>query len=71
MLRCSINWCRENRYVNGEIKIKLLKEDQIPVGKWLYRHNVVNPQPQEADLHTLVCRRKMLDRDGNDVRTPA
>jgi integrase len=24
-------WCRENRYVNGEIKIKLLKEDERPV----------------------------------------
>ena len=26
-----INWCRENRYVNGEIKIRLLKEDERPV----------------------------------------
>jgi len=26
-----INWCRENRYVNGEIKIKRLKEDERPV----------------------------------------
>jgi len=26
-----INWCRENRYLNGEIKIKRLKEDERPV----------------------------------------
>jgi integrase len=26
-----IHWCRENRYVNGEIKLKLLKEDERPV----------------------------------------
>ncbi len=37
-LRAVINWCggnryvnRGNRYVNGEIKIKLLKEDARPV----------------------------------------
>jgi integrase len=30
-LRAFINWCRENRYVNGEIKIKELKEDERPV----------------------------------------
>ena len=30
-LRAFINWCRENRYVNGEIKLKLLKEDERPV----------------------------------------
>ena len=30
-LKAFINWCRENRYLNGEIKIKLLKEDQKPV----------------------------------------
>ncbi|MHC4587599.1 MAG: tyrosine-type recombinase/integrase, partial [Planctomycetota bacterium] len=30
-LRAFIYWCRENRYVNGEIKIKLLKEDERPV----------------------------------------
>jgi len=30
-LKAFINWCRENRYVNGEIKIKLLKEDERPV----------------------------------------
>ena len=26
-----VNWCRENRYLNGEIKIKRLKEDERPV----------------------------------------
>jgi integrase len=26
-----INWCRENRYLNGEIRIKKLKEDERPV----------------------------------------
>ncbi|MHC4581425.1 MAG: tyrosine-type recombinase/integrase [Planctomycetota bacterium] len=26
-----MNWCRENRYVNGDIKLKLLKEDERPV----------------------------------------
>ena len=26
-----INWCRGNRYVNGEIKIRLLNEDERPV----------------------------------------
>jgi len=26
-----VNWCRENRYLNGEIKIKKLKEDERPV----------------------------------------
>ena len=30
-LKAFINWCRENRYVNGEIKLKLLKEDEKPV----------------------------------------
>jgi len=30
-LRAFINWCRENRYVNGEIKIRELKEDERPV----------------------------------------
>jgi integrase len=30
-LKAFIHWCRENRYVNGEIKIKLLKEDERPV----------------------------------------
>ncbi|MFC1762917.1 tyrosine-type recombinase/integrase [Planctomycetota bacterium] len=30
-LKAFINWCRENRYLNGEIKIKLLKEDEKPV----------------------------------------
>jgi integrase len=30
-LRAFINWCRENRYLNGDIKIKLLREDERPV----------------------------------------
>ncbi len=30
-LKAFINWCRENRYVNGEIKIRELKEDERPV----------------------------------------
>jgi len=30
-LKTFINWCRENRYVNGEIKIKQLKEDERPI----------------------------------------
>jgi len=30
-LKAFINWCRGNRYVNGEIKIRLLKEDERPV----------------------------------------
>jgi len=30
-LRTFINWCRQNRYVNGELKIKELKEDERPV----------------------------------------
>jgi integrase len=30
-IRAFINWCRENRYVNGDIKLKLLKEDERPV----------------------------------------
>jgi len=30
-LRTFINWCRENRYLNGNIKIKKLKEDERPV----------------------------------------
>jgi len=30
-LRAFISWCRENRYLNGDIKIKLLKEDERPV----------------------------------------
>jgi len=30
-VKAFVNWCRENRYVNGEIKIKLLKEDERPV----------------------------------------
>ena len=30
-LKAFISWCRENRYVNGDIKLKLLKEDERPV----------------------------------------
>jgi len=30
-LRAFINWCRKNRYVNDEIEIKELKEDERPV----------------------------------------
>ena len=30
-LQAFVSWCRENRYVNGDIKIKLLKEDERPV----------------------------------------
>jgi len=30
-LKTFINWCRENRYVNGKLKIKELKEDERPV----------------------------------------
>lgn len=30
-LRALINWCRKNRYVNGEIEVKELKEDERPV----------------------------------------
>lgn len=30
-MKAFINWCRENRYVNGETKIRLLKEDERPV----------------------------------------
>jgi integrase len=30
-LKAFFNWCREKRYVNGDIKLKLLKEDERPV----------------------------------------
>ena len=30
-LKAFVNWCRGNRYLNGEIKLKLLKEDERPV----------------------------------------
>ncbi|MHC4310483.1 MAG: tyrosine-type recombinase/integrase, partial [Planctomycetota bacterium] len=30
-LKSFINWCRENRYVNGKLKINELKEDERPV----------------------------------------
>jgi hypothetical protein len=30
-LKAFVNWCRGNRYVNGDIKLKLLKEDEKPV----------------------------------------
>jgi len=30
-LKTFINWCRENRYLNGELKIRELKEDERPV----------------------------------------
>jgi integrase len=30
-LRTFVNWCRKNRYLNGEIEIKQLKEDERPV----------------------------------------
>ncbi len=32
-LKAFMNWCRGNRYVNGEIKLKLLKEDERPVDR--------------------------------------
>jgi len=30
-LKTFINWCRENRYLNGKLKIKEWKEDERPV----------------------------------------
>jgi len=30
-IKAFISWCRENRYVNGDIRLKLLKEDERPV----------------------------------------
>ena len=30
-LRAFVSWCRENRYLNGDIRIKLLREDERPV----------------------------------------
>jgi len=30
-LKTFINWCRENRYLNGNLKIKELKEDERPI----------------------------------------
>jgi integrase len=30
-LRAFIHWCRKNRYLNGEIELSLLKEDERPV----------------------------------------
>jgi integrase len=30
-LKTFVNWCRENRYLNGKIEIKELKEDERPV----------------------------------------
>ncbi|GAG44217.1 unnamed protein product, partial [marine sediment metagenome] len=30
-LRTFINWCREKRYLNGNLKIKELKEEERPV----------------------------------------
>jgi integrase len=30
-LKAFVNWCRANRYLNGDIKLKLLKEDERPV----------------------------------------
>ena len=37
-LKAFISWCRENRYVNGDIRLKLLKEDERPV------KSLTNPQ---------------------------
>jgi len=37
-LKAFFNWCREKRYVNGDIKLKLLKEDERPV------KSLTNPQ---------------------------
>ncbi|MGB2955069.1 MAG: site-specific integrase, partial [Anaerolineales bacterium] len=30
-IKTFVNWCRKNRYVNGEVEISLLKEDERPV----------------------------------------
>jgi integrase len=30
-MKAFVNWCRGNRYLNGEIKLKLVKEDERPV----------------------------------------
>jgi integrase len=30
-LKAFVNWCRANRYLNGDIKLKLVKEDERPV----------------------------------------
>ena len=40
-LRTFITWCRENRYLNGNLKIKELKEDERPV-KSLYDIQIRN-----------------------------
>jgi len=45
-LKAFINWCRENRYVNGEIKIKLLKEDERPVKSLPARRKAGQPVRQ-------------------------
>jgi integrase len=37
-LKAFFNWCREKRYLNGDIKLKLLKEDERPV------KSLTNPQ---------------------------
>ena len=44
-LKTFINWCRENRYLNGTIKIKELKEDERPV-KSLNSMQIKNCFPQ-------------------------
>jgi len=54
-LKAFINWCRENRYVNGEIKIRQLKQDERPV-KSLNSIQIKNLLKASAPYKTLRMR---------------
>lgn len=64
-LKAFINWCRENRYLNGDIKLRLLKEDERPV------KSLSSPQIQEllsASLQYTALRMRILLTLGTGLR---
>jgi integrase len=64
-LKAFINWCRENRYVNGEIRIRELKEDERPV-KSLSNTQIKNLLSTSKPYKTLWMR--ILLALGTDLR---
>ena len=57
-LRTFINWCRENRYLNGNLRIKELKEDERPVKS--LNHVQIKKMLTRADPYPSIKMRILL-----------
>jgi integrase len=57
-LKSFINWCRENRYLNGKLKISELKEDERPVKS--LNDNQISKLLAAAEQHRSVKMRILL-----------